>query len=116
MHEAVKGTLNSSDASCISVQNPSSRLLHKNIKIRVCGTVILCVDCNACETPSVTLRKNVLRVFKNRVLGKIFEPKRAEVPGDWRGLHREECHDLYCTPDIFCVVKSKKMRWVRHVT
>jgi len=50
-----------------------------------------------------------LRVFENRVLRKIFEPKRDKVTGEWRKLHKEEFDD------IFCVIKSRRMRWVGHV-
>jgi hypothetical protein len=46
-----------------------------------------------------------LRVFKNRVVGKIFWPKTEEVIGDWRRLHNEECADLYCTLHIIWVIK-----------
>jgi len=50
----------------------------------------------------------MLRVFKNRVLRRIFGPKRDEVTGDWRKLHNEELSDLYCSPNIVRVIKSKK--------
>jgi hypothetical protein len=51
-----------------------------------------------------------LRVFENRVLRRIFGPKRDEVPGEWRKLHNEELNDLYCSPNIVLVTKSRKMR------
>jgi hypothetical protein len=54
-------------------------------------------------------------VFENRVLRRIFGPKRDEVTGEWRKLHKEELHDLYCSPIIVWVIKSKRMRWVGHV-
>jgi hypothetical protein len=54
-------------------------------------------------------------VFENRVLRRIFGPKRDEVTGEWRKLHNEELHDLYSSPDIIRQVKSRRMRWVRHV-
>jgi hypothetical protein len=57
-----------------------------------------------------------LRVFENRVLRKIFVPKRAEVTGEWRRLHSEELYDLYSSSNITFVVKSKTIRWAVHVT
>jgi hypothetical protein len=56
-----------------------------------------------------------LRVFGNRVLGGIFGAKRDEVTGVWRKLHNEELHDLYCSPNIVWVIKSKRFRWAGHV-
>ena len=56
-----------------------------------------------------------MRVFENRVLRRIFGPKRDEVTGDWRKLHNEELNDLYCSSNIFRVIKSKRMRWAGHV-
>jgi len=56
-----------------------------------------------------------LRVFENRVLRRIFGLKRDEVTGDWRKLHKEEFNDLYCSPNIVRVTKSRRMRWVGHV-
>ena len=56
-----------------------------------------------------------LRVFENRVLRRIFGPKRDEVTGEWRKLHNEELNDLYCSPNIFRVIISRKMRWTGHV-
>jgi hypothetical protein len=55
------------------------------------------------------------RVFENRVLSRIFGPKRGEVTGEWRKLHNEELNDLYCSPTIVRVIKSRRMRWVGHV-
>jgi hypothetical protein len=55
-----------------------------------------------------------LRLFQNRVLRKIFMPQRKDVIGDWRGLHNE-FHDLYSLPSISWVIRSRRMRWVRHV-
>jgi hypothetical protein len=56
-----------------------------------------------------------LRVFENRVLSRIFVPRRDEVTGDWRRLHNEELNDLYCSPNIVRVIKSRRMRWAGHV-
>jgi hypothetical protein len=54
-------------------------------------------------------------VFENRVLRRVFGPKRDEVTGEWRKLHNEELHSLYSFPDIIRQVKSRRMRWVGHV-
>jgi hypothetical protein len=53
-------------------------------------------------------------VFENRVLSRIFEPKRDEVTGGWRKLHHEELHNLYTSPNIIRI-KSRRMRWAMHV-
>jgi hypothetical protein len=57
-----------------------------------------------------------LRVFENRVLRRVFGPKRVEVTGEWRKLHNEELNDLYSLPKIVRVVKLRRMRWAGHVT
>jgi len=54
-------------------------------------------------------------VFENLVLRRIFGPKRDEVTGEWRKLHNEELNDLYCSPSISWVIKSRRMRWTGHV-
>jgi hypothetical protein len=56
-----------------------------------------------------------LRMFENRVLRRVFGPKRDEVTGEWRKLHNEELNDLNSLPNIVRVVKSRRMRWARHV-
>ena len=69
-----------------------------------------------CETWSLTLREeHRLRVFENRVLRRVFGPKRDEVTGKWRKLHNEELKDLYSSPSVVQVVKSRRMRWAVHV-
>jgi hypothetical protein len=55
-------------------------------------------------------------VFENRVLRRIFCPKREEVAGDWRKLHNEELYNLYSSPNIIRIIKSRRMRWAGHVT
>jgi hypothetical protein len=56
-----------------------------------------------------------LKVFENRVLRRMFGPKRDEVTGEWRKLHNEELNNLYSLPNIVQVVKSRRMRWAGHV-
>jgi hypothetical protein len=78
----------------------SSHLITKNLKIKIYKTVILPVVLYGCETWSLTLgEEHRLRVFENRVLRKIFGPKREE-DGSWRKLHNDELHDLYSSPNI----------------
>src|SRR5215510_11356852 len=79
-------------------------------------TIILPVVLYGCETWSLMLREeHRLRVFENRVLRRVFGPKRDEVTGEWRKLHNEDLNDLYSLPNIVQVVKSRRMRWARHV-
>jgi hypothetical protein len=54
-------------------------------------------------------------VFENRVLRRIFGPKRDEVTGEWRKLHNKELHDLYSSPSIIRIIKARRMRWAGHV-
>jgi len=69
-----------------------------------------------CENWSLTLRaKHRLKLFKNRLLKRIFAPKRVEVTGEWRKLHNEELNDLYSSPTIVRVIKSRRIRWSGHV-
>jgi hypothetical protein len=78
-------------------------------------TVIVRVVLYGCETWSLTLREEQrLRVFENRVLRRIFGPKREEATGEWRRLHNEELNDLYSS-NIIRVIKSRRMRWAGHV-
>jgi hypothetical protein len=55
-------------------------------------------------------------VFENRVPRRVFGPKRDEVIGGWRKLHNEELHNLYFSPSIIKIIKSRRMRWAGHVT
>jgi hypothetical protein len=92
-------------------------LLSRNTKIKIYRTIILPVVLYGCETWSLTLREeHRLRVFHNRVLRRIFGPKRDEVTGEWRRLHNEELNDLYSSPNIIRVMKSRRMGWAGHVT
>jgi hypothetical protein len=89
----------------------SSRLLSKNLKIGIYKTIILSVVLYMCETWSLTLREeHRLRVFVNKVLRRIFGPKRDEVMGEWRKLHNKELHDLYSSPSIIRIIKLRRMR------
>ena len=73
----------------------SSMLLSKNLKIKIYRTIILPVVLYGCETWSLTLREeHRLRVFENRVLRKVYGPRRDEVTGEWRKLHNEQLNDL----------------------
>jgi hypothetical protein len=56
-----------------------------------------------------------LKVFENMVLRRIFGPERDEVTWKWRRLHNEELYDLYCAPNIFQIIKSRRMKWAGHV-
>ena len=74
--------------------------------------VILC----GCETWSLTLREKCsLRVFENKVLRRLFGPKRDEVIREWRKLHNKELNYLYCSSNTFRVIKSRRMRLAEHV-
>ena len=93
----------------------SSSLLSKNLNAKIYRSIILPLAPYGCEIWSLTLRgERRLRVF-DRVLGRIFGPKRDEVTGEWRKLHNEELRDLYSLPNIVWVVKLRRMRWVGHV-
>ena len=84
----------------------SSSLLFKNIKIKIYRNIILHVVFYGCETWSLTVSKERrLRVFENRILRRIFGPKRDEVTRECGKLHNEELNDLYSSPNIICVIK-----------
>jgi hypothetical protein len=89
----------------------SSRLLSRNVKFKIYKTIILPVVLYWCETWSLTVREeHRLRVFENRVLRRIFGPKRDEVTGKWRKLHSEELHNLCSFPCIIRQIKSRSVR------
>jgi hypothetical protein len=74
------------------------------------------VDRNLALASFGTLREeHRLRLFENRVLRRIFRPKRDEVTGEWRKLHNEELRHLYSSPSIIRIIKSRRMRWAGYV-
>jgi len=80
------------------------------------NTIILPVVLYGCETWLLTLREEgKLRVFEDMVLRRIFGPEKDEVTGECRRLHNEELSDLYSSPNIVRVIKSRRMRWAEHV-
>jgi hypothetical protein len=87
----------------------------KNVQIIIYKTIILPVVLYRYEIWYPILREHRLRVFENRVLRRIFGPKRDEVIGGWRKLHNEELHNLYSSPNIIRMIKSRRMRWAGHV-
>jgi hypothetical protein len=113
MYEEIKSRLNSGNACYHSVQNLLlSRLLSRNVKVKIHKTIIRPVVLYGCETWSITLREeHRLRVCENRVLRRVFGPKRDEVTGEWRKLHNGELHNLYSSPNIITQIKSRRMRW-----
>jgi hypothetical protein len=96
-----------------------SRLLSKNLKIKIYRTIILPDVLYGCETWSLIPKEECrLRVFENsenRVLRGIFGPKRDEATGEWIKLHNEELHNLYSSPNIVRVVKLRTIKWAGHV-
>jgi hypothetical protein len=102
IQEEIKRRLNSGNACYHSVQSLlSSRLLSKNVKIRIYTTIILPVVLCGCETWSLTFRE------KHRL--RVFGPKKDEVRVEWRKLHNEELHDLYSSPSIIRIIKSRRI-------
>jgi len=79
-------------------------------------SIILPVVLYGCETWSLTLREESrLRVFGNRVLRRIFGPKRDWMTGEWRRIRNEGLNDLYSSPNSIRVIKSRRMSWAGHV-
>jgi len=115
--EETKSRLRSRYAFYHSVQNLlSSMLLSKNLKTKIYRIIMVPVVLYGWETWSFTLREErKLRVFENRVLRRIFGPRWDEVTGEWRRLHNEELNNLYSSPNIVRVIKSRRIRWAGHV-
>jgi hypothetical protein len=91
-------------------------MLWRNVKNRLYKMIILPVVLYGCETWSLTLKdEHRLRVFENMVLRRIFGLKRDEVTGEWRKLHNKELCDLYSSPSIIRIIKSRRMRRAGHV-
>ena len=90
--------------------------IKKYVEIQIYRTIILPVVLCGCETWLLTLREeHRLRMFENRVLRRIFGPKKDEVKREWRKLHGEELNDLYSSPNTVLVIKLRRMRYVGHV-
>jgi hypothetical protein len=86
------------------------------VKIKIYKTIILPLVLYVCETLSLTLREeHRLKVFENRVLGRIFGPMRDKVAGGWRKLHNQELHGLYSSLSIVMVIRARRMKWAGHV-
>jgi hypothetical protein len=117
VHEEIKSRLMSGNACYNSVQNLlSSSLLSKNVNIKIYRTIILPVVLYGCETWSLALIKECrLRILENRVLRRVFGPKRDEVRGEWRRLHNKELYALYSSPNVIRVNKSRRLTWAGHV-
>jgi len=110
--DEIKNRLKSRNACYHSAQSLlSSSLLSKNSKNKIYRTIILPVVLHGCEIWSLTFREERRpRVYENRVLWRIFGPKRDKITGEWGKLHNEELNDLYSSPNIVGVIKSR-MRW-----
>jgi len=86
------------------------------VLVYIYRTIILPVALYGCETWSLTLwEERKLRVSENMVLRRIFGPRKDEVTGEWRRLHIEELNDLYTSPNIVRVIKSRRIRWAGNV-
>jgi hypothetical protein len=72
-------------------------------------------QCNGAVWSLTVREEHKLSVFENRVLRRIFGPKRDGVTGGWKKLHNEELHNLYSSPSIIRIIKSRRMRWAGHV-
>jgi len=112
IQEEIKSRLKSDNACCLSLENRwSYSLLGKDMKIKIHRTIILPVVLYGCETWSFTLREERrLRMFENRLLRRIFGPKRDEITGECIKLHNGELNDLYSSPNIIRPIKSRRFK------
>jgi hypothetical protein len=117
IQEEIKSRLNSGNACYHSVQNLLfSRLLPRNIKIKIYRTIIFSVVLYGSETWFLTVRdEQKLTVFVNRVLRRIFGSKKDEVARRVEKTHNEKLHNLYSLPRIIRIIKLRRMRWAGHV-
>ena len=83
------------------------------LMLLLCWSGVYWVD--SVHARAAYIYKRKLRVFENMVLRRIFGPRRDEVTGEWRRLHNEELNDLYSSPSIVRVIKSRRLRWAGHV-
>jgi len=91
-------------------------MLSKNVKIKIQRTIMLPVVLYGCDTWSLTLREeHRIRVFENRVLRRIFGPRRDVVIREWRKLYNKELNELYSSPNIIRVIIYRRMSWAGHV-
>jgi hypothetical protein len=109
VHEDIKSGLHLRNGCYRSVQSLlSSRLLSRNVKVKIYKTIIFPVVLYGCETWSLILGEELsLRLFENRVLKRLFGPKMDEVTLEWIKLHNEELHILYSSPNIIRQIKSR---------
>jgi hypothetical protein len=86
------------------------------VKVRIYTTIILPVVIYGCEIWYLTVREeHKLKVFENREVRRIFGPKRDGVMGGWRKLHNEKLHNLYSSPSMIRIIKSRRKGWTGHV-
>jgi hypothetical protein len=105
--KGIEKRLNSANACYHSIQNfLCSYVLTKNLKIKIYETIILLLVLYGCETWSLVIREHRLKVFENRVLRRIYGPKRTEVAGGCRKLHSKGLHDVYSLPSIINIIIS----------
>ena len=116
IHKEIKCRFKAGGSCYYSVKTfLSSRLLSKNLKIKIYKTIILSVVLYGCDTWFLTLREERrLRIFENRALRRIFGPK-SDENGEWRRFHNEELRNLYRSHSIVRVTKSRRLRWAGHV-
>jgi len=117
IHEEIKNRSKSGNACYHSLQNTlSSSFLSTNINTKIYRSLILPLVLYGLQAWSLTLREeHRLRLFDNMVLKTIFRLKRDEVTGEWRRIHKGKVYNLYTSPNIIRVIKSRRTRWPGHV-